>query len=75
MNGPTVDELITNLRRFGGKTKVALSKDEEGNGYYENIYPELQNGVVVLYPGGFEKDLEEINGYVYEEEDEQAITS
>lgn len=71
MSKMTVAELIAKLETFDQQSQVAMSKDEEGNGYYEDIYPEPTSGMVVLYPGGYEKEIDELEDY--EETDEDGI--
>lgn len=66
-----VKDLIVKLQEFDPESNVAVSSDEEGNEYYEGIYPEKQNGLLVIYPGGARLDLEEVEGYVPEDEDEE----
>lgn len=65
----TIGELIIELQRFDEDTTVVLSKDEEGNGYSSYFEVEEQNGFAIIYPG-FMRDLDEIEGYEPDDEDE-----
>jgi hypothetical protein len=71
MEKMTVEQLIIELEKMPQDMQVVLSSDEEGNNYYQGIYPERQNGFVVLYPGGYPEELDEIEGYENSEETEE----
>lgn len=65
----SVSELMEELTKYPDDLQIVLSIDEEGNGYHEGIYPEVQNGLLVLYPGGPQLDIDEVDGYIDEDED------
>lgn len=64
----TVGELIAQLETFDHDTQVALSQDEEGNGFSAFVGPELYCGVVVLFPSGMQ-DIDELEDFVDDEEE------
>lgn len=65
-----VSELIEQLQDMDPDTNIAMAIDEEGNGYYEEVEVAITNELVVLWPCGRQTELEEIEGYVDDEEDE-----
>lgn len=69
METVTIRELIKELAKYPPDMPVVISRDEEGNGFYEGIYPESEGGIVILWPGGAEKELDEIEGFEREDED------
>lgn len=65
----TVGQLIRKLQVFDENMQVAVSRDEEGNGFSGYVEPEEDHGIVVIWPSGF-GELDELDDYVPDEEDE-----
>jgi len=71
-----VSELIAVLgeaKSQAGDLPVVISRDEEGNGFgtlnAENSFG-LDNGLITIWPWEEFADLEDVEGYVPDEEDE-----
>lgn len=65
-----VSELIKQLQEVDPDVNIAMAIDEEGNGYYEEVEVAETNKLIVLWPCGRQSELDEIEGYEDDEEDE-----
>lgn len=67
----TVADLIAMLEEMPQDAQIVMSSDEEGNDFYKDINPENHNNLVVLYPGGSALELDDVEDYVYDEDDNE----
>lgn len=69
-------EILRTYRRVYGDKPVILSSDEEGNGFgtigQDNKYGsfDVHHGFLVIYPYAERLELDEVEGYVEEDDDE-----
>ena len=64
----TVAELIYELQKYPLEMQVAMSRDEEGNGFSASIEVAKDSNILVLWPGHMD-EIDELADYE-EEEDE-----
>lgn len=65
-----VSELIKQLEDLNPEMNLAMSTDEEGNGFHEEVEVAESNGLAVLWPCGGQLELDEVEGYVDDEDEE-----
>jgi len=64
-------ELSRTLAQYPKDTEIYMSRDDEGNGYMPVFELATTSGIVCIWPGWPHYDgLDEIDGYIPEEEDE-----